>query len=53
MESTLTYLFAGYTSIWIVFFAYILRLRRRERELHQELELLRDQLAEERHPADL
>jgi len=47
MESNFSYLFAGYTAIWVLFFAYLLRLRRREKELRQELELLRDQVAKE------
>ena len=46
MESNLSYLFAGYTSIWIILFAYLLRLRKRGDELHRELELLRHQLSE-------
>ena len=45
MESTFSYLFAGYAAIWILFFAYLLRLRRRDKDLRQELELLRDQVA--------
>jgi len=53
MESNLSYLFAGYAAIWTVLFAYILRLRQRERALRQELEILQDQLAEKRHSADL
>jgi CcmD family protein len=45
MENTLSHLFAGYAAIWVLFFAYLLRLRRREKDLRQELELLRDQVA--------
>jgi len=41
MESNFPYLFAGYAAIWILFFAYLLHLRRREKDLRQELELLR------------
>ena len=47
MESNLTYLFAGYAAIWIVLFAYLFRLRQREKDLHQEIELLRSQLSED------
>ncbi len=53
MESNLSYLFAGYTAIWIALFFYIMRLRRRGKDLHQELELLRDKLREERQTSDL
>ncbi|MEW6750913.1 MAG: CcmD family protein [Candidatus Latescibacterota bacterium] len=45
MESTFPYLFAGYAAVWLVLFAYLLQLRRRERDLREELELLRRGLA--------
>ena len=43
----LSYLVAAYTAVWIVFFAFLMRLQRRERSLRQELELLQQKLAEE------
>ena len=43
----LSYLFAAYTAIWIVLFAYVARLHRREKSLRQELEQLVQKLAEE------
>ena len=52
MESNLSYLFAGYAAIWIILFAYLYRLRQREKDLHQEIELLRSQLAEEHRTTD-
>ena len=52
MESNLSYLFAGYAAIWIVLFAYLNRLRQREKTLHQEIERLRSQLSEEQPAAD-
>lgn len=51
MESNLSYLFAGYTAVWVVLFAYLYRLSQREKGLHQEIELLRSQLAEEQRTA--
>ena len=45
METNLAYLFAGYTAVWLVLFAYLLRLRRRERELREEVEMLRQGLS--------
>ena len=44
----LSYLFAAYTAIWILLFAYVMRLQRREKSLWEELEQLRQQLSEER-----
>ena len=46
----LSYLFAGFTAIWIVLFAYLYHLRQREKGLLQEIELLQSQVAEERRP---
>jgi CcmD family protein len=48
MEGNLSYLFAGYTAIWIALFTYLMRLRRRGRDLRQELDLLRDKVGEDR-----
>jgi CcmD family protein len=44
MESSLAYLFAGYSAVWLVVFGYLVQLRRRERELRREVELLREAL---------
>ena len=52
MESNLSYLFAGYAAIWIILFAYLNRLRQREKTLHQEIELLRSELSQEQPPKD-
>ena len=43
----MTYLFAAYTIIWVVLFAYIFNLSRRQHKLHEELTRL-EQLAENR-----
>jgi CcmD family protein len=53
MESNLSYLFVGYAAIWIILFAYITRLRQRERQLRQELEILQDRLEVNGPEADL
>jgi len=44
----LSYLFAGFTAIWIVLFAYLHRLRQREKDLRQEIEFIQSQVAENR-----
>ncbi len=36
----LQYLFAAYTAIWLILFAYIMRLQKRTKELGEELEQL-------------
>lgn len=46
MESNLSYLFAGYTAIWIALFAYLMHLRQREKALRLELEALQEKVAE-------
>ena len=48
----LSYLFAGFAAIWIVLFAYLYRLRQRENDLRQEIELLRSQVAEDRRTTE-
>jgi len=48
----LSYLFAGYAAIWIILFAYVMRLQRREKSLRQELELLQDRLEEKEQKLD-
>ena len=48
----LTYLFAAYTAIWILVFAYLVRLQRREKILRQELDQLRQRLSGERRGLD-
>jgi CcmD family protein len=37
-------LFAGYTAIWIIFFGFVWRLQRRQRQLQQEIALLQQKL---------
>ena len=41
----LSYLFAAYTAIWILIFAYLVRLKRREKTLRQDLDQLRQRLS--------
>ena len=43
----LSYLFAAYTAIWILIFAYLVRLKRREKTLRQDLDQLRQRLSGE------
>jgi CcmD family protein len=38
-------LFAGYTAIWIIFFGFVWRLQRRQKQLQEELALLQQKLA--------
>ncbi len=45
-ESNLGFLFAGFTVVWVAFFAYVFYMSRRERELRREIEELRRQVAE-------
>lgn len=45
MESNFAYLFAGYAAVWLVLFAYLLRLRRRQQELREEVDMLRQGLS--------
>ena len=40
-NSNLTYLFAAYTSYWMVLFGYVLHLRSRQKDLAQSIEELR------------
>jgi len=40
----LQYLFAAYAAIWIILFAYIMRLQSRTKELGEELKRLGDDL---------
>ncbi|MFC1949353.1 CcmD family protein [Chloroflexota bacterium] len=37
----LTYLFAAYTVIWAVVFGYILFIKRKQKKLQQQIDLLR------------
>ena len=43
-DETFPFLFAAYSVIWTVVFAYLVRLRRREKELDHALDELRDRL---------
>lgn len=42
----MSYLFSAYLVIWILLFAYLVSLSRRQKRLDQELETLRKLLAE-------
>lgn len=42
---TLPNLFAGYTAIWVIFFGFVWRLQRRQKQLQQEIALLQQKLA--------
>ena len=44
----LSYLFAAYTVIWLLVFAYIFYLSRRQRALQREIEALQRRLEEHR-----
>ena len=37
-DATFPYLFAAYGAVWVILFAYLVRLKRRERHLWQALE---------------
>ena len=41
----MNYLFAAYTLIWIVLFAYVFRLSRRQQALKGEIDQMQQQLA--------
>ena len=43
----MTYLFAAYTLIWVVLFAYIFNISRRQHKFHEEIARL-EQLLENR-----
>jgi CcmD family protein len=47
----LQYLFAAYTFIWVVLFAYVIRLQNRAQSLREELERLGKELGEDAPPA--
>ncbi len=40
-QRSMTYLFAAYTAIWVLIFGYTLTLGRREKQLQEELFLLK------------
>lgn len=42
--NNLPYLFAAYAAVWVLLFAYQLRLARRNRELEEEIRELRELL---------
>ena len=44
----LSYLFFGYAIIWLFLFGYLYSLSRRERELRNEIDRLKDELGERR-----
>jgi CcmD family protein len=39
--TSLSYLFAAYTAVWLALFVYLVRLGRRSRELEEEIRELR------------
>lgn len=47
----LQYLFAAYAAIWVVLFAYIMRLQSRAKELGEELERLSNDLGDTTPPS--
>ncbi len=49
-ESFLVYLFAVYTVTWVVFFAYLFLISRRQKGMLQEIESLRRALQEKEKP---
>ncbi len=40
----MNYLFAGFTAVWIVLFFFLLRIHRKQEQLAQELEMLRQDM---------
>ncbi len=40
----MSYLFAAYTVIWVLLFAYLVRLSRKQNEIEREIETLRKSL---------
>ena len=49
-ESNLPYLFAAFAVTWVGFFAYLLYISHRERELRREMRALRKTLEEQENP---
>ena len=43
-DTTFPYLFAAYGAIWVLFFAYLVRLRQREKSLGRALDELEERL---------
>jgi len=44
----MSYLFAAYTAIWILLFAYLFSISRRQRQVQEDLEQVRERLAREK-----
>ncbi len=44
----MTYLFAAYTIIWVVLFAYIFSISRRQHKFHEEIDRLKQMLEKKR-----
>ena len=48
-ESNLGFLFAAFAVAWVIFFGYVFYLGRRDRQLRQDLDEIRTQLAGQDH----
>jgi CcmD family protein len=46
----MTYLFAAYTIIWVVLFAYIFSISRRQHKFHEEIDRLKQLLETRKRP---
>lgn len=46
-ESNLGFLFAAFAVVWVIFFGYVFYMSRRDRQLRQDLDEIRRQLAEQ------
>jgi len=46
----MTYLFAAYTIFWVVLFAYIFSISRRQQKLHQEISRIEQLLKNGKRP---
>ena len=53
LSTNLAYLFSAYTAIWVILFAYLMRLLRHERELRQQLEALVSEIQNKGATADV
>lgn len=45
----LSYLFFAFGAIWVILFGYLVSLSRREQKLSDEVQALKEELAEEEH----
>jgi CcmD family protein len=44
----MTYLFAAYAAIWILLFAYMFSISRRQRQVQDDLDQVRERLGQEK-----